>query len=257
MDIGNKYGCLAEQEKFLPFMKDFDEFCLKHHINYSVDCGTLIGLIRHHGFVPWDDDVDYLISRENLNKLIECINQSEKLELVRDLWYYRITYKDDCFRAVGVEKPAVTFFVFDRAYSNLLLHKMKVWGMLILQQTFKERPNGSVKPFAKKLRLFIGWLVGAPFPYDKKFQYYNNISANKPKTFQYVSCYGRWPQNMKYRYDKDFVEHYHRDKFEGIEVNVIDGYDEHLTNLYGDYMTPPSDNNKVTTHKSDQAWAQH
>ena len=137
MDIENKYGTLSEQESTLPLLKDFDEFCLAHNIKYSVDCGTLLGVIRHSGYIPWDDDLDFTITREQLNKLIIEIAGSEKLTLNRDLWFYRVTYKEGKCPSNCHNVPEVTFFVLDNAYRNKLLQKVKIIRLLILQQIFK------------------------------------------------------------------------------------------------------------------------
>ena len=50
---------------------DFDDFCKKHDISYQMTFGTLLGAVRHHGFIPWDDDIDVLITNEELEKLLK------------------------------------------------------------------------------------------------------------------------------------------------------------------------------------------
>lgn len=55
---------------------EFDEFCKKHGITYYLAYGTLLGAIRHKGFIPWDDDVDLLIDRSNWNKLKSLIDMN-------------------------------------------------------------------------------------------------------------------------------------------------------------------------------------
>ncbi|MBP9993445.1 MAG: LicD family protein [bacterium] len=255
MDIDNKYGTLAEQKNILPILKDFDDFCLANDIKYSIDCGTLLGVIRHQGFVPWDDDIDFSIARSHLNKLINAIDDSEKLTLVKDLWFYRVTYKqgmcpDNCYKT-----PEVTLFVFDNAYENKLLQKLKVIRLLAFQQLFKERPAKTVRPFTAWVRLFVGWFLGLPFSYEWKFRHFNKACTTGSGNSGLVSCYGYWPRDLKIIHKSDILDRLHRREFEGISVFVMDDYDEHLTALYGDYMTPPSEKNRKTTHRSDQDWS--
>lgn len=255
MDIENKYGTLTEQRNTLPLLKDFDDFCLANDIKYSVDCGTLLGVIRHKGYIPWDDDLDFTITREQLNKLIGIIEQSEKLTLVRDLWFYRVTYKEGKCPEMCSNVPEVTFFVLDNAYKNKLLQKLKTANLLVFQQLFKERPNKTVRPISAWIRLFIGWLLGCPFSYEWKFRHFNKACTTGNGKSGLVSCYGYWPRDLKITHKSDILDRLHRRKFEDIEVYVMDDYDEHLTALYGDYMTPPSENHRTATHRSDQDWS--
>ena len=57
----------------LMLLKEFDRFCRKHDIKYRLEAGTLLGAIRHKGFVPWDDDCDVALTRENYQKLLDCL----------------------------------------------------------------------------------------------------------------------------------------------------------------------------------------
>ena len=59
----------AHQALLLEMLKDFDAVCRKHHISYQLFAGTALGAVRHHGFIPWDDDVDVILVRSEYDRL--------------------------------------------------------------------------------------------------------------------------------------------------------------------------------------------
>ncbi len=66
------------QKRLLLLLKEIDEICKKHNITYYIDGGSAIGAIRHHGFIPWDDDIDIVMTRNNYNKFVQIIDKEIK-----------------------------------------------------------------------------------------------------------------------------------------------------------------------------------
>lgn len=56
----------------LQMLKEIDRICRKHRLNYVLDAGTLIGAVRHRGFVPWDDDADVAMTRKNFDAFLKA-----------------------------------------------------------------------------------------------------------------------------------------------------------------------------------------
>lgn len=68
----------------LNMLIEFDKICRRNNIKYILDAGTLLGAVRHKGFIPWDDDIDIILFRDEYNRLIEILEKlpQDKYELL-------------------------------------------------------------------------------------------------------------------------------------------------------------------------------
>lgn len=73
----------------LELLQKFDEICTKHHLTYFAEYGTLLGAVRHHGFIPWDDDIDVVMFRDDYAKF-QKIAQEE----FQEPYFYQDSYND-------------------------------------------------------------------------------------------------------------------------------------------------------------------
>ncbi len=78
-EVRNDYKISANMKKVwaveLDLFKQLDQICKKHNITYYADSGTLLGAVRHHGFIPWDDDMDFIMLRSDFEKLCSVANE--------------------------------------------------------------------------------------------------------------------------------------------------------------------------------------
>ena len=87
----------------IEIMGEIDRICKKHNISYVLDSGTLLGAKRHKGFIPWDDDLDIAMNREDFNVFQEVVNK----ELPPELVFYSIETQKEynhIFAIVGLHE---------------------------------------------------------------------------------------------------------------------------------------------------------
>ena len=72
---GSKVTVRELQLELLEMMKDIDAICKKHNITYFLSSGSCLGAVRHKGFIPWDDDMDIAMSRDEFKKFIKALDK--------------------------------------------------------------------------------------------------------------------------------------------------------------------------------------
>ena len=73
----------------LDLMAQLDRVCRENGLTYFAGAGTLLGAVRHHGFIPWDDDMDFYMLREDYNKLIGLANEFKEPYFLQNTYSYR------------------------------------------------------------------------------------------------------------------------------------------------------------------------
>lgn len=117
------------QEILLKLLVEFDRVCMKYHLRYFLNCGSVIGAIRHHGFIPWDDDVDVIMYQEDFDELVKHADEEWKedgnIRLVKYTQMGNGAMLDFMHRLIymGEEHPTNTFDkVSGKADSSLFNH---------------------------------------------------------------------------------------------------------------------------------------
>ena len=87
MDIENKYGTLAIQKELLVLLKEFHSFCKRNNIQYSLAYGSLLGAVRHKGLIPWHDDLDIMVDRDNYSVLRSALISESDCGLILSSYY--------------------------------------------------------------------------------------------------------------------------------------------------------------------------
>ncbi len=253
MDQENKYGTLAIQESLLRLLKAFDAFCNQHQIKYSLSGGSLLGAVRHHGFIPWDDDLDCVMDRSNYRKFSEAIKSCDTIFIDRltssSLWIDRLRLRECDYS--GSYLPTMDIFVYDNCPDNPIRAKIKMLFIKMLQGMIKNKADLTKGSLLLKLCSLGCLVLGYPFSYatkrhwfDKVSQWWNGSSSRFVKIYndQYFALKTLYPSNVM------DINKIVRLPFEDTMVNGLAEYDRYLTLIYGDYMTPPVENKRVPQH---------
>ncbi|MCR5479466.1 MAG: LicD family protein [Ruminococcus sp.] len=229
-------------KNLLSLLTEFDELCENNNIKYSLTFGTLIGAIRHKGFIPWDDDVDIAIDRKNYNKLISAVNNSSVYEFRRRHWVRTFKRRNDPL--------SIDIFPYDNVPDNAFAVKLKVLTIKALQGMIDKKKDLSKYSSVYKIAVKMTSVLGKPFKLSTKQKWYDKVSVlgNKKKT-KMICCYSSAFRSLDKHFKSDIFKSLKKVEFENKMYNSVKDHDTFLRGYYGDYMTPPPKCDCKPSHK--------
>ncbi len=248
-------------------LKELQRICDKHNLNMFLIGGTAIGAIRHKGFIPWDDDIDVGLLREDYEKLLEILPEELDERFGFDNWNTNKDFPAPNTCVYAKNTIAIPMEMKDCKYKYGI-----GLGVYPYDKTFDDPKKRASQLKRGYIWGRIHWLKVLPFPYIpykgfKKAIIYS-ICAIAHIALKLVSkkwivkkcsnleqlCKDENAKNVTIVLDSDpWRNMLESDKilplvdadFEGTTTKLIAGYDEALRNLYGDYMQlPPEDSRK-------------
>lgn len=250
----------------LSMLKDITEFCDKYNITYFLSAGTLIGAIRHKGFIPWDDDIDIEIPRPDYNRFIDLYSKLGKYEICtpqenNSIYVYAKVYDATTikfeggvdysrFTPLGID---IDIFPIDGQPEDICKFKKEVSIRRRIFSYFHScicpTENKKITSLAKILvcRIFGKNFFSSLFV--KSASRYNYETSKKAG---FVAPYTGY--DLKHRHRKEVYEDKVKVPFEDGEYWVPKGYDEYLRDVYGDYMKLPPTEQQQTHHTNNIFW---
>ena len=261
----------------LKILKEIDRICRKYKIRYALDAGTLIGAVRHKGFIPWDDDADVVFLRSQYEAFVKVAKRElpDTMELLLPDSYRdgraffdftpRIIYKNSrChqdspemnFYGGKLNHIWVDLFILDKlpaspagAAVTRFVHKA-IYGLAM-----GHRPGLDFKKYSLVHKIFVGGLAGvgrfiplrlifamqrAAALKDRRSRGSRWYYSNYQPDYLYVTLEGSWCEAVE------------DTAFEDAQLMIPKGWHEVLTEVYGDYMQLPPEEKRVPTHSSQQ-----
>lgn len=225
----------------------FDDICQKNGIKYSLHGGTLLGAERNHKFIPWDDDVDISMTRDEYKKIKGVANSlPSDFELDEStMWFPRLVMKKEN------ETAYIDILIWDYISSNKISQKLKITFLRFLQGTLKTHIEYERFGIIGKSLLFVSHTIGCIIPHSLKLKLYNYTSEK-----MFVGdkkCIHRSNDaflGVSYIFDNLYMNEYSEIEFEGHYFMVNKRYKEFLERNYGlNYLTPPPKGERIPEHE--------
>ncbi|MCD8122922.1 MAG: LicD family protein [Clostridiales bacterium] len=269
------YGLTKVHEANLKILKEIDRICRKYQLRYMLDAGTLLGAVRHQGFIPWDDDADVAFLRQDYDAFLKVAKRElpDTMELVMP-WSYRdgkaffdftarIIYKNSRTHEDSEEMNYyggklnhlwVDLFTIDElpasrlaAQWTLLLHKI-VYGL-----SMGHRYRLDFKKYGLFYKLAVGGLslVGRLIPMKTLFALQHAVAVKDGKGKSPLLYYSNYqPDYLYVTLRKEWCDDITDLKFCDTKLMASRHWHDVLTWIYGDYMTLPPKEKRVPSHST-------
>lgn len=259
------------QQVSLEILKDVHEFCVNNDIKYSLSGGSLLGAIRHNGFIPWDDDIDIQMPRPEYEKFIHSYKSergyrlfSREVEGCEDVGiaFTKICDVERTYVNTGIQPwkkdPTgiwIDVFPIDGAPRDFKKAKRKIMKMFLLWRlTVYPRMRYKVdysisKGFFLILRQRIRKLLSPFFPASLILYYIKQCKEYDYNESEYVANLSIMQYRMKEWQLKEEMADFVLHSFEEEDFYIMKNYEISLSSLYGDYMKLPPEE-KRTRHSN-------
>lgn len=246
----------------LGILKKFDSICKENGLEYSLAYGTMLGAIRHKGFIPWDDDIDVFMKREDYEKLLALKYDDGDFEIksYRYSKSYYFLYSKMVDKRTSIcenwraEKDMGLFVdIFPLDYCNFdgegdklkaqmeseskrIDRKVEIAGIL------GHKMSHHMSPSPRYIVKFLFKLF--TFPFRRLILKRIDLMHSKNKSGNYLV------ENFECHtfYNTDLFSKLTVCSFENTEFPIYSEYDKILTQFYGDYMTPPPVDQQKSVH---------
>lgn len=264
------------QEASLEILLAVDRICRANGIRYLMDAGTLLGAVRHGGFIPWDDDIDIAMTRENYEALKRLLRSGKNLlpdnmefilpdEYRNGRAFYdftpRIIYKNSRRHGDSREMDYyegklnhlwVDIFILDNLPDDPFLDRWtRLCQKVIYGLSMPKRYRLELGKYSGMDRLRVAALsaAGRFFSMRRLFALQERLSRKYEKKHTRRLYYSNYqPDYLHDTLNREWSEQVTELTFEGHQLMAPAGFEEVLQEIYGDYMQLPPEESRVPSH---------
>ena len=240
----------------LDLLKKFDIICRQNNLKYSLCGGTLLGAVRHKGFIPWDDDVDVFMKRDEYLKFCKVVRRYQKQFHIKLLNYSNSGYYATFAKIIDTRTCAIentrnekigvwidlhvidyvnTKNINDFAEMIKWIKEIRAFGSSSYIDRFNLTPKG--RRFSLKRK--INRLIKKPILKRKIEGFLYDNSGNNEVSFSFPDKVSFWCDIPNLDFDS-LIEL----EFEGVKLFCIRKYDSYLSAKYGNYMEIPKEKDR-------------
>lgn len=269
---------IREQKKIaLDILIFFDSFCKQHNLKYFLAYGTLLGAVRHNGYIPWDDDIDIWMPREDYTRLFQLGIKHQYYKLMDmsvDANYGKLFGVLNDTRTIKEEKLSrkrckntvcINIDIFpmdhlpdDQSEQIQLLKKVRAIETKMSCLTYA---YGKGRTFFSTMQKNLGIFIYRSMEFFRitslsklKQQHEKLMTQVDSRSMTIGSFTNTGMDGIRNCHAKKYFDESTKLEFEGHEFSAPQGYHEVLTQLFGDYMTPPPPEKRVTHHRNKCYW---
>lgn len=255
-DLDGMCECSADEQRacLLEMLKYIDTLCHEHKITYFLSGGSAIGALRHHGFIPWDDDADIMMPRQDYIKFLDLTKDLSGKYKTGSLygnydWTFpfarmwdittKVVYDNLAEASTGIFIDIYPMDGLPNSKNRTRMHYIhnKICYVLLNAAIRKRFKDGEHFLLLKKSVALISKKIGAKniclhldrVAARRKFEYSKYVGCSVLAHYMEKEWFSR----------KDFISMVYVD-FEDTKLPVANGCNDYLTRLYGDYMNPPA-----------------
>lgn len=237
----------------------FAEVCNKYGLKYYVVWGSLLGAIRHNGFIPWDDDFDVAMPREDYNTFLKIAKDDFRYPIFLQTPYTDPGYFVSWAKLRNSSTTAISKMLSHRRFNQGLYFDIFPMDDCDTSKIVVEREE----IYKRVKRLGVAMRHGNPFLGERQLQdeviYWTDDPLKEYEEMEKIASahYGLQDYYVailttgdvrKKVWPKRLFEHTLMHKFEGIDIVIPGGYKELLSIQYGDYMEYPPIEQRGVTH---------